>query len=194
MKKALSLHLFGYDVNVYYSAFFNILFVIPFIKTALSVVTTLSAMMLVMIVHQLGHLFFAKKFGCKIVSVDFRFAGGQCRHEEAIYRNQDSIIAFGGVLFQLILFVISLVLWFTVFLANNLFWYRFITDAFGILLQYNLLMIAINLIPRGSLDGNRAWKMLPNLLESLKIRIKYIKLRLNIGVSKSEKANESEGN
>lgn len=194
MKKALSLHFFGYNVNVYYSAFLNILFIIPFIKTRLSLVTTLIAMMIVLIVHQLGHLFFVKKFGYEIQSVDFRFAGGQCRHEEALYRNEESIIAAGGVLFQLSLLVISSLLWFTIFYPNFSFGFRFITDAFGVLIGYNLLMVAINLIPRGNLDGNIAWKMLPNMSESLKIRIKYIKLRLNIGTSKPEKTKESERN
>lgn len=172
IKKSFTLHFINHEVNVHYSAFFNLIFILPYINSFASLISALAAMLLIIIVHELGHAYFAKKFGCRVLSIDVYFGGGVCRHERPHYRSEDYIIAWGGILFQLALLAFAFAVRLLVFNFKLFTGQPYITDALNVLIGYNLFMMLFNLIPVRGLDGYKAWRLLPDILLYLKVRLK----------------------
>lgn len=172
IRDRFTLHFINHEVNVHYSAFFNLLFVMPYINSFASLISAFVAMLVIIIVHELGHAYFAKRFGCRVISINIHFGGGQCLHEQPHYRSEEYIIAWGGILFQLALWAIVFVAWLIIDSFKFFIVHPFIADAIAILIVYNLFIMIINLIPVKGLDGYKAWRLLPDFLLYIKVRLK----------------------
>ena len=61
------------------------------------------------LIHELGHTFFIKLFGYKIVSIELLPFGGYTKIDKMINTsiNKDIIISLGGILFQFILSILT---------------------------------------------------------------------------------------
>lgn len=177
MKKSFTLHFINHDVNIHFSALFNIVFIRVFINSFLSIFSALAAMIAITVVHELGHAYFAKKYKCKVLTIEVYFGGGHCSHEEPYYRREDYMIAWGGIIFQLVLFAAALVVWLTLYYFKLTSGYPIITDALSVLLGYNLFIVVINLLPIRGLDGYKAWRMFPNISLYLKLKLQSLLMR-----------------
>jgi Zn-dependent protease len=111
---------------------------------------------LLILIHELGHAALVLRYRLGLSEIALHGAGGYCRHEMPGSAFEESAVAWGGVLAQLVLFgcvqLAELVLGpprsaFTATLA-----YVF-TDV-------SLWLVAFNLIPMEPLDGAKAWRML----------------------------------
>lgn len=102
---------------------------------------------LIILTHELGHVFFLKLFHYEIERVEiFPFGGLTTTKNKYINSpiNKDIIIYFGGVLFQGILY-------FFVFL---LFHFRYLSEyTFSLFKTYNTSILIFNLLPIYPLDG-----------------------------------------
>jgi len=109
-----------------------------------------------MVVHELGHAAVARWRNVEVDGIQLYFIHGLCTHEEPYHEEDDVLIAWGGVAAQFIVLVIafgaSLLL-----AAFAPFAYRLAAPLFRVLVQTNLLIIVINLIPVAPLDGAKAW-------------------------------------
>lgn len=101
---------------------------------------------LIIIVHELGHIFFLKRFHYEITKVELFPFGGITTTEKLINSpiNKDILIYFGGIFFQILLFV---------FFS---FWYQkggILENTYYLFLYYNKSILFFNLIPIQPLDG-----------------------------------------
>ncbi len=101
---------------------------------------------LIVIVHELGHIFFLKIFHYEIEKVEIFPFGGLTTTNKYINSpiNKDILIYLGGVLFQVLLFII-----FT-FLYQNTSMHE---NTYTLFLRYNKSILFFNLLPIKSLDG-----------------------------------------
>ena len=107
------------------------------------------------LVHELGHAFLVKRRGLSIREVRIHGMGGVCMHEAGT-RYDHAIIAWGGVLAQLlVLLVPAYLVWRFVALPPS----PFLAELFSALIYTNLLLAAFNLLPVGGLDGATAWQL-----------------------------------
>lgn len=122
---------------------------------------------IICLIHELGHIFFIKLFKYNLISIEIFPFGGYTTIDKKINSNlnKDLIISLGGILFQLLLFII-LVIFKDYF---NLFTYN-------LFLNYNLILIIFNILPIIPLDGNNLLKLLLEkyLSFSLSYQINYI--------------------
>ena len=122
------------------------------------------AFFFLLVVHELGHAAVARWRNVRVQSIQLYFIHGLCTHDEPYDEEDDVLIAWGGVAAQLVLLVIafgtSMLLASFAPLAYNL-----VAPAFRVLIQTNLLIMVINLIPVAPLDGVKAWRALPLLRE-----------------------------
>ena len=122
------------------------------------------AFFFLLVVHELGHAAVARWRNVAVERIQLYFIHGLCTHDEPYYEEDDVLIAWGGVAAQLVVLVVA-------FAANLLlpastpFAYEVAAPLFGVLIQTNLLMMVINLIPVAPLDGAKAWRVLPLLRE-----------------------------
>ncbi len=116
-------------------------------------------LIVVILVHELGHAAFVRGFGQHVVGIDVHGLGGETRWAGAVTPIRRALIAWGGVFAQLALFVVALpVSW---ALAGWLG--SFGAEFFYAITMSSLFIAALNLIPFGRFDGAEAWK-LPGLL------------------------------
>ena len=95
--------------------------------------------------HELGHVFFIKTFNYNIISIEILPFGGFTNIDKHLNSNinKDLIISFGGIISQILLFIIF-------FIFKKYF--NIIT--YNLLIYYNFLIIIFNILPIIPLDGN----------------------------------------
>ena len=112
-----------------------------------------AALVFVILVHELGHAALVRRYRLYVLSIDITGVGGVCRYAGRPTEIQDSVIAWGGVLAQAALLVITEIAGKTLGFGSN----SFVTQFAETLTGANLFLIAFNLLPIPSLDGAKAW-------------------------------------
>ena len=104
----------------------------------------LSVIYTIVIIHELGHIFFIKIFKYKLIKIEiFPFGGFTTIHKSLNSSiTKEIIIAFGGIFFQLLSLVI-----FSCFVKVKT---SYISRLF---INYNLILLIFNLLPINPLDG-----------------------------------------
>lgn len=107
--------------------------------------------------HEHGHGFFVRRCGGVVESIDLHFLGGLCRYRGSMGPRESAIIAWGGIIAQLvILFLAGPPL-----LSTEVEGDPVKMQVFGVLVGLNTMSIMTNLLPIPSLDGWQAWRLLP---------------------------------
>ena len=114
----------------------------------------------IILLHEIGHAAFAKRLGYQPWDIYLSFVHGRCVCEQPDTRREESIVAWGGVLFQL---GVALPL-----IALNALTPLGSVPYFGTLIAFlgyfSLLIALLNLAPARGLDGALAWPLIPMLL------------------------------
>lgn len=128
-----------FKISSYTYIFILICFLCGFLKNIFIIMS-------ICLIHELGHIFFIKLFKYEIIKVELLPFGGFTTINEPINSNinKDIIIALGGIIFQLILFLI-------LFIFKN----KFNLITYNLYLNYNFILIIFNLIPIIPLDGSK---------------------------------------
>lgn len=110
------------------------------------------------LVHELGHVVFVRRFRLTVVSVDLHGLGGTCRWVGPATPLQAAVIAWGGVLAQLVVVAVA------VAVPGRIP---------GLVVAVNAYLIALNLLPFEPFDGGRAWALFhrSNLAKIFRARI-----------------------
>lgn len=115
----------------------------------------------VILIHELGHALFVLKYRLGLAEIAVHGVGGYCQHERAGSRFEESVIAWGGVLAQLVLFVGAQAALLALGPPTSLP----LAEVAYVLTEANLWLIGINLLPVEPLDGAKAWPLLGMLRE-----------------------------
>jgi Zn-dependent protease len=112
---------------------------------------------LIVLVHEFGHALMVRWCGAAVLSIDIDALGGSCSWEGAVSPLQRALIAWGGVLAQLVLFVAVQIV------DATAGWPAMLggVQLLSMLTSTNLYIAAFNLIPFPPLDGWQAWWFVP---------------------------------
>lgn len=124
---------------------------------------------LVILVHELGHMVVVKLARQRALGIDIHGLGGECQWAGNATPMQRAAIAWGGVWGQLALFALALPLSYVVGAQLG----QFGLDLFYALTWGSLFIAAINLLPFPPLDGAEAWRLPPMLYRRLRREIAY---------------------
>lgn len=120
---------------------------------------------LIVIIHELGHVLFLLIFKIEIIDITIYPFGGitkiNKKINERIYK--DFLISIGGILFQ----IISLII---IYNLNK--YYLIDNNTYNLFKEYNLYIIIFNLIPLIPLDGNKILKIILSKFLPYKITLK----------------------
>lgn len=116
------------------------------------------AWLLVVMLHEMGHAFWALRYRMDVREILLHGLGGHCAYAGTPTPRQRSVVAWGGVMAQAILFAVALPLSRLVPATNE-----FTADLYGVLIGSNLYVALLNLVPIPPLDGAEAWKLVPML-------------------------------
>ena len=103
----------------------------------------------------MGHALLCRFYGLWVVSVDIHGLGGLCHYRGSPTALQRSVIAWGGVLTQGALYVITWSLLGMVGLLPS----HFLRQLALVFLGTNLWLMLLNLLPIAPLDGAEAWRL-----------------------------------
>ena len=148
-------------VNFLTIYFLFILFLCGYLKIGLCI-------FLIILIHELGHVFFIKILKYKVKKIEIFPFGGITKIEKDINTstNKEILIASGGIIFQLILLSVIKYLPISAYTEN-------------ILLKYNMSIIFFNILPIIPLDGSVILNSILNKFFSYK-KSYYIYLTISI--------------
>ena len=128
--------------------------------------------LIIVLIHETGHVFFFYLFNIEIESIVIYPFGGVSKINKRIHERiyKDIFISLGGILFQLILFII------VYFLYKNGF---IVSSTYHMFNTYNRSIIIFNLIPIIPLDGSKLFFAL--FTKFLSFRLSYI-LMVIVGI------------
>ncbi len=132
-----------------------------FTDTPLAYSTVLICIFFIILLHELGHYYLINKFNLITFSISIFPLVGYCDYNLPNTEYEESIVAWGGVLFQSILMIPFLIIFLIKSEYNNLYLQNII-HVFGPL---NLVFILTNLLPISILDGTKCWKSIPLFLK-----------------------------
>jgi Zn-dependent protease len=113
----------------------------------------------IIVLHELGHAFVVNRVGLANLGIDLTGFGGQCRWAGSPSPTQRAWVAWGGVLAQLPLLLVSWLLITLLGVPES----AFVADLAEAFVRVNGILIVINLIPFPPLDGAEAWPLLGHL-------------------------------
>jgi stage IV sporulation protein FB len=109
----------------------------------------LAAYLSVLLIHEAGHLIAAQRKGCQVLSIELYPVFGVTRFSTPWSRVDHSVIAWGGVVAQAVVFV-PLILWVVLFGYTRA---EAVQMIFAILGFFSLGVVIFNLLPVAGLDG-----------------------------------------
>ena len=134
-------------------------------RSLVSTAIAFVAFSFLMLVHELGHAAVARWRGVEVDGIRLFLIHGTCSlSEEPYYELDDVLIAWGGIAAQFVVLVIAfgadLLLPTLSPLAHAL-----AKPLLLILIEINLFIMVVNLIPVAPFDGFKAWRIVPILRE-----------------------------
>ena len=116
----------------------------------------------VVLLHELGHAFLARRYRLAVLEVMLHGFGGHCAYAGEVTPWQRSVVASGGVLAQGLLFAVAAPLQWV--LASSVLSGAppppdFVWDLLYAWTWANLGIAMFNLLPIGRLDGGEIWKL-----------------------------------
>lgn len=109
----------------------------------------------ILVFHELGHAFLARRCGFHVAGIDLSVFQGACHYRGNITPRAEAVVAWGGVLAQLVLLGFS-------FGANHVFHpseASILGDTTTAWFIPNLVILCVNLLPVRGLDGAKAWSV-----------------------------------
>jgi len=123
------------------------------VQAAVAIVSYLA----MLFIHESGHQFVAQRRGCRVYAIEIYPIHALCRHEAPGSAYDCALIAWGGVVAQVIVaapIVVGLKLFgYTPFGTLNI--------VFAILGFFSPMIALFNLLPIAPLDGKIAWTLVP---------------------------------
>ena len=104
--------------------------------------------LVIVLIHELGHVFFFYMFNYKVDSVVIYPFGGVSKVNKRVHERiyKDVIVSLGGIMFQVLL-------WFVFYLLYNCSF--IVRSTYDMFVTYNFRIVLFNLIPIIPLDGSK---------------------------------------
>jgi membrane-associated protease RseP (regulator of RpoE activity) len=118
------------------------------------------------LLHESGHMVAAQRKHCQVSSIDLYPIFGLCCFQVPWSKYDHCVIAWGGVIAQLLV-AIPLVVGLKVFGYSNFSSVNAVLVGLG---PYSLMVAVFNLLPIGRLDGAVAWWIIPEAIKRVRVR------------------------
>jgi len=152
------LRIFGAPVRIHWAALVVVagIFVLS-LRTPILALIGICSYLAVILLHEAGHAFFARRLGYEVDEIRLGFFHGLCVHETSDSAVDEALIAWGGVVAQLAVAIPLIVL-----AQLGVFSHVPGSGPIVAFLGYISALVALlNLAPSPGLDGSKAWKLIP---------------------------------
>ncbi len=139
-----------------------------------------------MLSHELGHAYFVKKYGHRLLEVRVYPIHGMCLYEHDARWRPETLVIAGGLLAQLALLICWLALLGILGFLAPVSAIRWLDPVTYIFLPLNALTILINLLPLPGLDGYELWRRFSPAIYAKCAKISALKKRRNTSINLSQ--------
>ena len=115
---------------------------------------------LILLAHEAGHAFVARRLGLRVLGISAYFVHGQCLVEQPRSEREEVAFAWGGVLGQAALFACTGSFAYLSYLVGPRI-PDVLDPAFMVLNGATIFIAGFNLLPHPKLDGGTAWRRFP---------------------------------
>jgi Zn-dependent protease len=149
-------------IYVHWSVFvISAIILIESVERPVRTLVAVASYLAILVIHESGHLIVARRQGCEPIAMEIFPLHGLAVSHSSGWQWDEAVITWGGVTAQAVV-GLPLTLWISIF---GLTPFDAVNAFLAILGPFNLFIAAINLLPIGKLDGAKAWKLLPVILE-----------------------------
>jgi Zn-dependent protease len=121
----------------------------------------------ILLFHEVGHALLVRRCGLRVGAINIYVFGGECQYFGQPSPLERAVIAWGGVLAQLLLLAAADVAVVRLGAARPDSFARQLTYVLG---APNAFILLFNLLPIGKLDGREAWMLFPRIVRRLRTR------------------------
>ena len=125
----------------------------------------------IILIHEAGHAFVIRRMGLRVDEIVVHGIGGYCRWVGDPGPVSRSVIAWGGVLAQFILFITSIILFSIVNASHG----AITSQIYRAFVISNIWIIVFNLIPVAPFDGAEAWKIIGYIRDDVSLYLRQQK-------------------
>jgi Zn-dependent protease len=131
--------------------------------------------------HEWGHAACARFCGLSVWNISISPLHGACHFDEPRTSLEHQVIAWGGVLVQLLILAASVLFLCALRLLPASIlrpWLLLLEPVSAIWIHWNIFLIILNLVPIPPLDGSIAWRIVPRILNGDVSR--FVRMRRSI--------------
>jgi stage IV sporulation protein FB len=151
----------GVDVYVHWTVFaIGALMIYAAIRQPWVTLAVGMSWLALMLLHESGHMVAAQRKSCGVESIELYPIFGLCRFQAPWSRFDHCVIAWGGVIAQMIV-AIPVVMALSAFGVSR---FEPINAILFVLGPYSVLLAIFNLLPIGRFDGAVAWRIVPEII------------------------------
>lgn len=155
----------GVDVLVHWSVFAIAgIILLASLKHPLPIIVALACYLGVLLIHECGHMIAAQRLGCRVQCIKLYPIHGVCYFQTPWSRFDHCVIAWGGVLAQVVV-ALPVIVWLELAGFTRIGVINAILAIFG---PFSLFIAALNLLPARGLDGALAWSLIPEWLKRVR--------------------------
>ena len=125
---------------------------------------------LLLVAHEFGHAAMARWRGLRVHGITFSGLHGETAHDHPRNRRDDIAIAWSGFGAQFLCLLLGLGLMLGTDNVHSPAAWLVLAPVIDVLINWNLFLMVVVLLPIGPMDGHRAWKLIPMLRESWRQR------------------------
>jgi Zn-dependent protease len=118
-----------------------------------------ASLLVLLLVHEAGHAFVARRLGLTVWEVRTYFLFGRCYTEQTGCERDEVLVAWGGILGQLVLFLPFAGIAYLAYSLRTTI-PSVMNPVFIVFNGVNVAIAAVNLLPIPFLDGYMAWRIL----------------------------------
>src|SRR5215471_9489224 len=133
-------------------------------KSVAGTAISFAAFFVLLFVHELGHAAVATWRRVDVRRIELLFLHGSCAHDQPYDEEDDVLIAWGGVAAQFVVLLAALG-YDTLLGPRSPYTHPMTYALLRVLIDTNVLIMIVNLIPVAPLDGAKAWRCIPILRE-----------------------------
>lgn len=132
------------------------------------VVVAVVALFFLVLLHELGHAFLARRRHFRVIRIELHAGHGGCLYEaDEIFEYDDAVICWGGVLAQMLVAIPAFA--YLIFVGNT---DNGVVNALLIVFSgINLVLMVMTMMPIDGWDGSKAWRIFPILWMMRKRRL-----------------------
>jgi len=157
-------------VSMHWTVLLASVWLLLWFRDLLSTLIAIVAFFGLLVIHEIGHVVALRLKKIPVEGITLYGIHGEVSHGYPRSRGDDILIAWSGVLANLLVLVFAVLTEPLIVRTFDVFWLGVTVPIYVVFTQLNIFLIVVALLPIGPFDGRRAWQLIPWLRQKFRKR------------------------